>query len=252
LPSTKKSALPPVVASPVPKLTVIPAEDLIWEMIRRVDIERALNDLRQFTGEMPLCIDTECRTITDRETGSEGLSRAKEYVYNQLVNLGYSVAIRDWSREGWTDQNIIASKPGLVSPDEEIYFVAHMDGVLPAGVIRSPAADDNASGTVDLLETARILSRYTFNRTLVLLFSTGEEQGVEGVQSYVDQLSQADISAIKYVVNVDMVGYDSDHDGVMQLWAGDHQPSLMFAQKLRDIILSYQLNLVPRVVTGCT
>jgi hypothetical protein len=48
-----------------------------------------------------------------------------------------------------------------------------------------------------------------------------------------------------------MVGYDSDLDGAMQLWSGDHSPSLAFAQKLKEIINTHQLDLAPSVVIGC-
>jgi Zn-dependent M28 family amino/carboxypeptidase len=129
-----------------------------------------------------------------------------------------------------------------------------MDGVDPAEPARSPAADDNGSGTVDILEVARILSNHPFDRTLVLLFSTGEEQGALGVQSYLNQLSPQEISAIKYVVDIDMVGYDSNSDGAMQLWSGSvtDSPSLTFAQMFSEVINSFHINLTPNIVTGCT
>ena len=225
--------------------------DVVWEMLGQISLDRAWTDLRQLTGEEPICTHDGCYTITNRRTGSEGLQWAKDYVHEELVSLGYSVEVLDWSREGFTDQNLIARKPGRFSPDEEIYFIAHMDGVYPSGAVHSPAADDNASGVVSILELARILSSYTFNHTVVLFFSTGEEPGALGVESYVDQLSSAELSAINYIVNVDMIGYDANQDGVMELWAGDHPPSLVFAQELSEIINDYQLNLVPLVVTGC-
>lgn len=226
--------------------------DIIWEMLEQVSKDRALRDLSQLTGEQPICTDNGCSTITNRGTGSEGLQWAKNYVYEELVRLGYSVELQDWSRSGYADQNVIARKLGMVSSDEEIYFVAHLDGVTPGGIERSPAADDNATGVVSILELARVLSNRMFNSSVVLLFSTGEEQGALGVRSFVDQLSPEQISAIRYVVDVEMLGYDADRDGVMQFWSGDHPPSLLFAQRLSEIINNYQLDLVPRVVSGCT
>jgi hypothetical protein len=225
--------------------------DIAWGMLAQVNMERVMTDLHRLTGEEPICFGNGCYTINHRLTGSEGLQWAKDYIYEELVRLGYSVELRNWSSEGYIDQNIIARKSGKVTPDDEIYFVAHIDGVYPDGAQCSPAADDNASGVVGVLELARILSKYSFNRTIVLLFSTGEEQGVLGVKSYVDQLSHEELSAIRYVVNVDMVGYDSDLDGAMQLWSGDHTPSLGFVQSLSEIIHAYGLDLKPSIVTGC-
>jgi Zn-dependent M28 family amino/carboxypeptidase len=152
----------------------------------------------------------------------------------------------DWSRSGYTDQNIIARKPGRLHSGEVIYFVAHLDSAS-----LSPGADDNASGVVDLLELARVLSSYSFSRTVVLLFTTGEEQGTFGVRSYLDQLTPSEISAIKYAVDIDMVGYDANRDGIMELWHADHPPSLELCQVISEEIKAYDFDLTPGLVVGC-
>jgi hypothetical protein len=224
---------------------ITPNPNIIWEMIGQVNQERALSDLRRLTGVEPICTVNGCYTITNRETGSEGLQWAKDYIYDHLVDLGYYVEIQDWSRDGYTDQNLIARIQGRFYPGEEIVFIAHLDGYLG----NNPAADDDASGVVSLMELARILSSRVLSRTAVLIFSTGEEQGALGSRSYVDQLTSAQLSAIKYVISVEMLGYDSNNDGAMQLWSGDQPTS--FVQMLSQIITTYQLHLTPEIVTGC-
>jgi hypothetical protein len=216
---------------------------IVQEMIGQINQERVLADLRKLTGVEQVCLDHGCYTITNRYTGSVGLQWAKDYIIEQLESLGYSIEIQDWSRNGYSDQNLIIKKIGIISPGDEIYFVAHMDGIN-----NSPAADDNASGVVSLLELARILNNHIFNKTVVLLFSTGEEEGL-GVQSYIDQLTPEQLSAIKYVVDVDMLGYDANNDGVMELFNGN-QP-LDFVQLLSDIISAYQISLIPQIVSDC-
>jgi putative aminopeptidase FrvX len=104
---------------------------------------------------------------------------------------------------------------------------------------------------VDLLELARVLSSRSLDRTLVLLISTGEEFGCLGVRSYLNQLSEEELAAIRYAVNIDMIGYDVNSDGAMELWSGDHPPSLVLAQMLGEKIPEYQLELEPSIVTGC-
>jgi hypothetical protein len=219
--------------------------DLVWDMIAQVDQERALTDLRRLTGVEPICTINGCYTITGRETGSEGLQWAKDYIFEQLIGMGYYVEIQDWSMEGYSDQNLIIRKRGIVAPEEEIIYIAHVDGYLD----NNPAADDDASGVVSLLELARILRGRYLSRTVVLIFSTGEEHGSLGSRSYVDQLTPAQLSAINYVVSVEMLGYDSNNDGAMQLWSGD-QPT-DFVQLLSQIITTYHLSLTPKIVTGC-
>ena len=236
-PAIKPSTVLPVLVAP---------NELVTKMLGEVNIDRATTDLKRLTGVEPICTDTGCHTIANRMTGSEGLGWAKDYIFQELSGQGYSVEIQDWSREGYTDQNLIVRKPGAVNPEEEIYVVAHVDGV------DSPAADDNASGAVDLLELARVFSKYPTGRTLVMLFSTGEEQGTLGVESYLSHLSAREISAIKDVVNIDMVSYDANQDGVMQLWDGGHAPSMVLTKMMGETIQAYQLKLTPHYITGCT
>jgi acetylornithine deacetylase/succinyl-diaminopimelate desuccinylase-like protein len=230
---------------------VISPTEITWEMLAEIDPDRALDDVRRLTGEEPICADSGCYTITNRFTGSEGLRWATDYISKELVGLGYSVTPQQWSRSGYTDRNLVAKKTGVLSPTEEIYFVAHVDGVRRNASERFPAADDNGSGSVDNLELARILSSHSFSRTVVLLFTTGEEQGRLGALSYLDQLSQAELSSIKYAVNVDMVGYDGNGDGVMELWHGGHAPSMALTELMSDTIRAYELALTPKFVVGC-
>jgi hypothetical protein len=225
--------------------------DLVWEMLGKVSKDRALNDLKRLTGEEPICIENECYIIHNRYTGSEGLSWAKNYVYQELVGLGYEVNFQDWSSSGYTDQNIIARKSGALYPEEEIYFVAHLDGEKKLWLNRFPAADDNASGVVDILELARVLKDYSLSRTVMLLISTGEEQDALGVQSFLDQLSSSELRSIQYVVNTDMIGYDANQDHVMELWHGDHPPSIDLVHTISETIQTYQLDLSPRFIVGC-
>jgi hypothetical protein len=234
---------PTSASEPILPIEIRP-KDVVWEMLEQVNHERVLTDLRQLTGEEPICTENGCYTITGRETGSEGLQWAKDYVYETLVSLRYAVEIMGWSRDGYTDQNIIARKRGLVYPDEEIYFIAHLDGYLDY----NPAADDDASGAVSLLELARILSKSPLSRTVVIFFSTGEEHGSLGSRSYIEDYPDR-LDAIKYLVSVDMIGYDSDSDGKMEFWTGDQQ--LDFVSMLTDIITMYKLGLIPDIVTDC-
>jgi Peptidase family M28 len=232
-------------------IPVITPMDVVWEMLGHVNKDRALIALHKLTGEEEICIDSDCYTIVNRLTGSEGLKWAQDYVSEELNDLGYSVEVRDWSLNGNADQNIIARKVGVISPAEAIYFIAHLDGE-GTGVQKYPAADDDGSGVVDLLEMARVLSSYSFERTVVLLFTTGEEQGTLGSQYYLNELTPGELSSIKYAVDIDMVGYDKNEDGAMELWDGGDPSSTPLTHMMSGIIETYQIDLSPQFVTGCT
>jgi hypothetical protein len=229
----------------------IPAEEFVWSMLKQVDLTRALADLKRLSGEEQICTISGCNWILNRSTGSEGLRWAKEYVYAEFSELGYQVEYQEWSRSGYNDQMILVRKPGVQLAGEEIYLVAHLDGVDKADSDRFPAADDNGSGVVSILELARVFSHYTFSRTLVLLISTGEENGTLGVLKYLENLSPGDMDAISKVINIDMIGYDANHDQVMNLWHGGHPPSKAFAQSMKETIQFYELDLVPELAIGC-
>jgi acetylornithine deacetylase/succinyl-diaminopimelate desuccinylase-like protein len=230
-------------AAPLELAEPLPA---VWQMLARVDPERAAADFRLLSGVEPLCGAAGCVKILERPTGSAGLSLAKDYVAGQLAGQGFSVARQDWSKAGYSDQNLVARKPGARLPGETITFVAHLDGV--SG---SPAADDNASGVVALLELARALNGCSLSRTLVLLVTTGEEQGTLGAQSYLEQLPEQELQSIRYAINLDMLGYDANGDGAMELWHGGHPASSGLASLLAGLIETYQLELAPELATGC-
>ncbi|MBY0516032.1 MAG: Zn-dependent exopeptidase M28 [Bacteriovoracaceae bacterium] len=107
--------------------------------------------------------------------------------------------------------SVIADK--INSNSSEVILVeAHLDSVGKdfAG------ADDNASGTASLLEMARVLSGISLNSNLRFFITNGEESGLEGAKHYVKQLdSRNELRFIKLVINMDMVGYNSN--GVVEL-----------------------------------
>jgi acetylornithine deacetylase/succinyl-diaminopimelate desuccinylase-like protein len=220
-------------------------------LVDRVDLERALADIRPLAGDEPLCTSSGCEKVVNRVTGGPGLERSMDFVTEELEGLGYSVTVEPWRRGLYSDRNVIARKTGVVSPTEEVYFVAHVDGVAAGAEYRFPAADDNASGTVGGLELARIFADARFARTVVLFFSTGEEQGMQGVKAFLERLPDGGLGPIKYLVNADMIGYDSNDDWVMELYYGDHAPSRALALTMRQAVVTYETRLVPRMDVGC-
>ena len=77
-------------------------------------------------------------------------------------------------KEGFPEEtadNVLAVQWGTRTPEEFVICGAHYDSWNDDGTdpdtIRSPGADDNASGVAGILETARILSNYTFDRTII-------------------------------------------------------------------------------------
>lgn len=228
-----------------------PAAISAAELAARVDPERALEDVRRLSGATPLCTTAGCITVTNRLTGSADLARATDYLAEELSSLGYGVSFETWTSMPWFDRNLFATSTGVVTPTDKVYIVAHVDGVGGCPNGRCPGADDNASGTAAVLELARALAELDTAPSVVFLFSTGEEQGCLGVNTHLASLSAADLASIRAVVNLDMVGYDSDDDGVMNLYYGDHAPSLALARRMEAAIVAAGLPLQPVIEPGC-
>jgi len=89
--------------------------------------------------------------------------------------------------------------------NEYVLIGAHYDheGTGPAGVYNG--ADDNASGTVAVLEAARMLAGAKENRRSVMIaFYTGEEKGLLGSEYLAGTIGKID--DLVTVINLDMVG----------------------------------------------
>jgi Zn-dependent M28 family amino/carboxypeptidase len=97
---------------------------------------------------------------------------------------------------------VIADYPGG-DANQVVMLGAHLDGV-SAG----PGSNDNATGSAVILETALTLASKNPALAKHIRFGwwTDEEQGLNGSEYYVGQLSSADRSKIKAYLNFDMVG----------------------------------------------
>ena len=109
-----------------------------------------------------------------------------------------------------TADNILAVQWGTKTPDEYVICGAHYDSWNDDGTdpdtIRSPGADDNATGVAGILETARILSRYTFDRTIIYANWCAEEIGLVGSAAYAHDMAEQLMDIVGYF-NLDMTGY---------------------------------------------
>lgn len=141
-------------------------------------------------------------------------------------------------------------RTGIITPTKEIYLFTNIDGA-KLSEDSFLTDDSNTSDVVNGLELARVFSNHSFDFTIVLFFSTSEEQDTRGVQEYLDSRSPMELAAIKYIINQDKTGYDNNGDDLMNLEYGDQPSSLALVEVLRATIDAYQLNLNHQIITGC-
>ena len=77
----------------------------------------------------------------------------------------------DPSDPWYTTHNLYGKKAGATQPDQIIVVISHKDS---PSWIDSPGAQDNAAGTCCNLEVTRLLSSYSFQKTIWFLYSNEE------------------------------------------------------------------------------
>ena len=131
-----------------------------------------------------------------------------QQAYDSVFLHDFQVIYHDTLYE--TSDNVIAVKKGMLYPDEYVVCGAHYDSYtkdpgLP-DLLRAPGADDNASGVAGILETARLLSRCSFERSVVFCNFAAEEIGLKGSEAYAQDCAAQRMDIVGYF-NLDMIGY---------------------------------------------
>lgn len=160
-------------------------------------------------------------TWSDTASNTRGIGAARRWIESRFQ--AYSAQNESRLRSGYFSfdirnntcgdlfgtKNVIGVLPGSDTSDKSvILMMAHMDSRCEGRcdtACYAPGADDNGSGTVLVMELARVLSRCTFKHTLVFMLTNGEEQGLLGARAFSDFCANNQID-IKAVLNNDIVG----------------------------------------------
>lgn len=168
------------------------------ELLAQVDPARMLQDLTALTS------------MAERHT-AQGQKKAADYLKAQLSALtGAKLREHSYTYKGQSYVNLELTVPGSQSGGQTLLAGAHFDSI-SSDPANAPGADDNASGTVALLETARVLSGCRPQQSLRLVFLSNEEVGTIGSIAYVSDI-KASLPPAKVTgfIAVDMVGYGAD------------------------------------------
>ncbi|CAN5706715.1 M20/M25/M40 family metallo-hydrolase [soil metagenome] len=126
--------------------------------------------------------------------------------------------------------NVVAVQRGSTEPDRRVIVQGHYDSrvtdVLDA-VSDAPGANDNASGTAAVLEAARLLTRYTFDGTIVYAALAGEEQGLLGGEIFAEHALREGWR-VEGVLNNDIIGNSRGITGLV-----DNTTARVFAPGIR-------------------
>lgn len=191
--------------------------------------------------------------LEGRMSGKKGNIIAAEFIKKKFESFGLETVYHKFpirrlnpgpKNETGDDftQNIYAVIEGTdpILKNEIVVVGAHMDHIgygpsmsrAPAQRKVHPGADDNASGTVALLELAQAFSmlKNKCKRTVVFQAYSAEEMGLLGSKFYCDNpLYPKDKPNIRnhiFMLNMDMVGYLGKGDFFASFLEGDSSPDI--------------------------
>lgn len=111
--------------------------------------------------------------------------------------------------------NVVATLKGTDPNDHRLFIMsAHMDNMRTSvmdSVGDAPGADDDGSGTVAVMECARIMSKHGFPATIIFVTVAGEEQGLIGAY-YMAKKAKKENWSIEAVLNNDIMGSNNSNE----------------------------------------
>lgn len=174
-------------------------------------------------------------TLSDTESDTRGIGAARRWVKAQFErNIEGHGKSGDAAPRAYFDAhtvepdgrritkpvevvNVICEIPG-VDPDsrDRLYYVlGHLDSRASDALDATsdaPGANDDASGVALMIELARVLSKEPLESTVILVATSGEEQGLFGARLHAEAALEAG-KDIRAVLNNDTVG---DPTGVLE------------------------------------
>jgi hypothetical protein len=160
--------------------------------------------------------------------------------------------------------NVVAMLPGVRNKERQFIVAGHYDSLNlvrkprstdPAAAADTPEVDeeksaamplapgvtDDASGTAAVLELARVMSQYEFEKTIVFVAFAGEEEGLIGSTLFAAK-ARGENRIIDAVLNNDIIGSDLAGDGLLENRRvrvfsehPDDSPSRQLARYIRDV-----------------
>jgi aminopeptidase YwaD len=142
-----------------------------------------------------------------KRRGTASLQNTFDWLKNKYLGFGYTVSqIQEdsYTYAGSTAvcKNLIVTKVGTLYPNTYVIVCGHYDSIGGTGT------NDNGSGLVSILETARLLKNIPTEYSIKFINFSGEEDGLYGSKHYVSAIVNGTSPKmnIRLVINLDEVG----------------------------------------------
>ncbi|GIL40950.1 peptidase M28 [Rhodospirillales bacterium TMPK1] len=169
-------------------------------------------------------------TLSDTVSDTRGIGAARRWVQKNFeeISRGCGGCLQIETPEQTVTGNrvptptkivdVLAIQRGTTDPDRVIIIAGHIDSriadVLDA-TSDAPGADDDGSGTVAVIEAARVLSKHKFPATLVFAVLSGEEQGLLGGKLLAQYATEHNWQ-VEADLNNDIIGNTNGANGVVE------------------------------------
>jgi hypothetical protein len=132
---------------------------------------------------------------------------AGEWIYQKLDSISNLSVVKQYFPfpNGDTGFNVIATHTGTLYPDEYVVIGGHYDSQ-SVDNMHAPGANDDAVGTAGVMEAARILSQYTFDRSILFACWNMEEPNLGGSGYFALDAANHNMKILGYF-NLDCGGY---------------------------------------------
>ncbi|HBN07687.1 MAG TPA: hypothetical protein DD435_03225 [Cyanobacteria bacterium UBA8530] len=166
----------------------------------QANLERTLAVL---SGKEPLPDGT---SLSERAS-AEAKRKVRDFLVDAFGILGCTLERQAYK----TGENLLFTLPAASPSLDYVLIGAHYDTVRCAG------ADDNGSATAAVLESARVLAGLSGRKVnLLFAFFDEEEKGLLGSTAMARELKKRALNVLA-VHTLDMVGFDGDGDGVIEV-----------------------------------
>ncbi len=198
----------------------------IYDIINAVSAERIEADITTLAG-----FGTR-NTFSDTVSNTRGIGAARRWIKKEFESISENCSNcldvfyqkdfveaegnRRVPQDTWI-VNVAAVQKGTKYPNRYIIMSGDIDSRNSDGsdfTKDAPGANDNASGMAGAIEAARVLSKYSFESSIVYLGLSGEEQGLFGGAGFAAYAKEKGWDIIG-VLNNDMIGNIKGVDGVI-------------------------------------
>jgi len=212
----------------------------IESVIDLVTIESVGSLTKEISGYVETTIGGSFYTLETRYSHTPSNKMASQYIYAKLNSYGVTASYDNYSGSG---RNVIGKKTGSLYPNQMYIVCCHFDDMPPVSESTiAPGADDNGSGVVGILETARLLANYDLKYTVLFIAFDEEEIDIIGSNTYAQSAFERGDSILG-VINLDMIAYDKNDDGKFEVLTNAN--SQTFADEYISTVHKYVAGLEP-------